>query len=144
MANRGRSLLDNIRWGVSGGLFIAAAYCAWVIAVYILRGSAPFDRLGITLRAALGTYVAVGIVGGLIVGLLRPLTKWRPGAYFVGLVAGTFGASGVMAALSGPPTAWDFDEWVVVPIIAVAAAWVIGSELWKGSNTSRTSRSGLG
>jgi hypothetical protein len=137
-----RSVLEDIRWGLSGALFIAAAYCAWVVVVYVLRGSAPFNRLGLSLPLALATYISVGLIAGLIVGLLRPLTRRRSGAYFVGPVAAAFGAAGVMAALSGPPSLWDFDEWVVLPILAAAGAWVIGSELWKHSDANRAVDSG--
>jgi hypothetical protein len=132
-----REMGSDIRWGISGAMFIAGVYSAWVMAVYVFRGSEPFSRVGMTLPLVVVTYLAVGFVAGLIVGLLRPLTRWKAGAYVVGLVAALFGGAGIVAALRGPPTTWDFDEWLVLPIVALGAAWVIGSELWKHRDTAQ-------
>jgi hypothetical protein len=38
---------SNVRWGVTRGLFVAVLYCLWVSAVYVIRGTDPFDRQGI-------------------------------------------------------------------------------------------------
>lgn len=62
----------DVRWGISGALFITALYCAWVIGIYALNGSEPFERQGVTVTTVLTTYISIGLVAGIAVGLLRP------------------------------------------------------------------------
>jgi hypothetical protein len=130
-------MLQNIRWGVRGGLALALVYCAWITAVRVLSGPRPFERQGVTYTGVAVAYLAIGLSAGALVGALRPMTQHRAGAYAVGLLAGTVAAGGIAALVAGPPGRWDFDEWVVLSIVAAGAGIVIGRELAKSGATSR-------
>lgn len=56
---------------------------------------------------------------------------WKLGAFLVGLIVGLVIATGIGVLVSGYPTTWDFDEFVLVPLIGGAAGLLAGSELWK-------------
>ncbi len=45
--------------------------------------------LGLTMLWVFPLYLAAGVVGGAIVGCLRPLARWRLGATFLGMIVGT-------------------------------------------------------
>lgn len=122
---------SDVRWGVTGGLSVAAFYCLWVTAVYIVNGSAPFERNGVTFFSTVTSYLILGIVGGVIVGVLRPLSERRLGAYGIGFIVGLLSALGLMILVAGWPTRWDVPEWGTIPFVAAGGGWAIGSELWK-------------
>lgn len=110
---------------------MAAAYCAWVVGVYVFHGPGPFDRNNVTLMAVIVTYIGIGIFGGAVVGLMRPFTGTKIGAYAVGFVTGFLAAFGIGFLVAGSPVSWQLPEWGTIPIFGSVAGWVIGSELWK-------------
>jgi hypothetical protein len=130
-------MLQNIRWGVRGGLALALLYCAWITAVRVFGGARPFEREGVTYLGVAAAYLAIGLSAGAVVGVLRPMTRHRAGAYVVGLFAGTVLSSAITALVAGPPWRWDFDEWVVLPIVAAGAGALIGRELAKSGGAAR-------
>jgi len=100
----------NIIWGIRGGLFIAAILCSLaaipLLLIFLLvlltyashwTGIATSffvrETIGLGLHTLLvfPLYLIAGTVGGTIVGILRPLTQWRLGATFLGMVCGTIG-----------------------------------------------------
>lgn len=127
---------QNLRWGIRGGLVIAVVYCIWVTAVFLIQGSGPFERQGVTLLSVILTYLGVGATAGGVVGLLRPLTSHRLGAYLAGITAGIPVAVGLAICVRGFPSQWDFADRMLVPVFSVIAGVVIGSELRKKSPIS--------
>lgn len=129
---KGRSgILSDLRWGIAGGLWVAAFYCAWVTGVYIFRGPGPFERNGVSFFSTVLTYIGIGAIGGGLVGLLRPFSERKLGAYAVGLVVGLLVAMGIGLLVAGSPVNWQFAEWTAILFVTPAAGWAIGSELWK-------------
>lgn len=124
---------QNLRWGIMGGLSIAAVYCVWVTALFLMQGSGPFDRQGVTLRSVILTYLGVGVTAGGAVGLLRPMTSHRFGAYLAGIIAGIPVAVGLAICVRGFPSQWDVADRILVPVFSVIAGVGIGSELRKKS-----------
>jgi hypothetical protein len=99
-----------VAWGVRGGLFFALVFCGlaalpmlFIMGLVLLTilsqrtGVATSFFVPETISLGLHAlwvfplYLAAGAVGGLIVGLLRPLTQWRLGTTIVGMIAGTIG-----------------------------------------------------
>lgn len=99
--------------------------------MYIFFGSDPFERNGVTLLSVVVTYVTIGVVGGGIVGVLRPFTATRPGAHAVGFIVGLLGAAGIVVLVAGSPLTWQVPEWGTIAVVGSAAGWLVGSELWK-------------
>lgn len=133
MALNRSSLKRDLRWGTTGGLSIAVVYCVWVLIIYMLRGSDPFEQAGVSLPMVLITYLGVGLVSGMVVGLLRPLTRWTVGAYAVGLAAGVPFGLGLVVCIQGSPDRWDWATWMGLPILILISGLVIGYELRKHS-----------
>ena len=69
-------------------LFIATAFSCWVLAVHLMRGNRPFEKLETSLRAVVLLYFALAILLGPLVGLLLPLARrGQVGAALVGTIA---------------------------------------------------------
>jgi len=79
--------IGNLKWGVKGGLAFAAVYCLWVGLLSLIGGPETFSHLGVTVTSLMATYVAVGVLAGAVIGLLRPLTGNDFGAFVVGYLA---------------------------------------------------------
>ena len=68
------TLSENLEWGLWYGCAMAAAYSAIAILLFLLRGPKPFVHNGVSLLSTIAVYAIGGILGGFILGLLRPLT----------------------------------------------------------------------
>ena len=78
-----RRLTVGVVLGVSLGVF----FCLIALASFVFRGNAPFDANYVSVARVLGTYLMAGALGGLVVGLTLPLTRWMPGAALVAFLA---------------------------------------------------------
>ncbi|MFN2398928.1 MAG: hypothetical protein ABR543_09875 [Gemmatimonadaceae bacterium] len=125
-----RGVLRNIRWGIILGLFFAVYYSAIAIAIYLLLGPSAFDRNGITLLGAIMAYFTAGVVGGIVVGLFRPLVRSLLGRMAAGILVAVpvFLVIGVTA--DGNITGWTGDEWVALGIssvfLGIAGGYLVG------------------
>ena len=98
----------NVTWGVTGGVVIGAGLCLMaalpvaamllmVLLTYLSQWSGVATSFFVPETAQLGPYIllvlplylAAGAVAGAIVGLLRPLARWRLGATLLGMIGGT-------------------------------------------------------
>jgi hypothetical protein len=96
-------LSAQVRQGVLIGLTLAALYCAYAVVLFVLRGAAPFDAHDVTLRMVLATYVACGIAGGVVYGLLHPLADSLLGRTVLGVLIATLVFFGITVATHGLP-----------------------------------------
>lgn len=77
----------NVRWGIRYGVIFSAFYCVAALAIFAAGGSEAFTRYNISLGRTLACYILGGIMGGAVLGLLRPLTRSWVGSAFVGVFA---------------------------------------------------------
>ncbi len=117
-------------YGVGGG----AAFSVWAVLLFLLRGTDPFDEIQIGLGQAMIFYLAGGATGGLIVGLLWPLAKWRIGAYLVSILTFFVLAFCMVVQLSGSPVVWDYSSWLAVPLLAIIFGLAFGNSIWKAAS----------
>lgn len=82
------SVKDDIVWGVSSFLVFAVLLCAWATVVRIVSGPGPFERDQITYPKALLLYLGLGVLGGVVLGIVRPLTRTRRGTLIAGALVG--------------------------------------------------------
>jgi hypothetical protein len=88
-----------------------------VLVLAALRRSTTFVALGMTLWGVLLTYWIGAILAGLLLGALKPLTKYRAGAFAVGTLVGLAVYGTAMLAL---PEAHDAPWWLVlIPAVLV-------------------------
>jgi len=116
---------------------LAIIYCVWVVVLYLLGGSEPFSRLGITLTRLILTYLAVGVVAGGVIGLLRPLTQTGLGAFLVGYPAAMPITAGLMICIYGWPTIWTRRVWHEYPYLVLVFGTMVGYELDRRVNKPR-------
>jgi RsiW-degrading membrane proteinase PrsW (M82 family) len=125
-----RSTSRNVLWGVKAGLFFASFYSLFVLLLYAFRGEEPSESKGVSLLAVVVTYFIGGVLGGAIVGLLRPFTRERWGAIVVGMIAALPVVLGFSFAMYGSIATWEGSTWggtllttVVLGTIGALAWW---------------------
>lgn len=126
-------MIHNLRRCVAVGVACALIYSAWVLVIYFMRGSAPFDRVGASLGVVVGFYLAMGMLGGAVVGVMWPLARWRAGAFGISLLVAFMVTMGALIVLEGSPAEWDPRIWIVVPIMGGAFGLAFGNSLWKAA-----------
>ena len=123
-------LSAQVRQGVLIGLTLAALYCAYAVVQFVLRGAAPFDAHDVTLRMVLATYVACGIAGGVVYGLLHPLANSLLGRTVLGVLIATLVFFGITVATHGLPRQWGRASWENTLILGAIFGLPIGM-LWR-------------
>ena len=124
-------MFGRIRQYVLIGLAFACLYSLYVCVLYLLQGSAPFDRLGTNLWIVIGTYFFGGISAGVVVGLLQPLARWRLGAIVIGIIAAFFVFFGIVVAQDGLPSRWGSDNWILLTALPILFGTLAGNHFWK-------------
>jgi len=133
---RPRNLRVDLTWGMKGGLLVATIFSSWAGLVWVLSQGGPWKEQGLSLPAIVGGYLVGGVSAGAIVGLLRPLTRSKLGAYAVGYLAGCFVMAALLAAVAGPPTGWNAVHVIGLLFVALYAGYGIGSELLKTAGSA--------
>jgi hypothetical protein len=123
-------LYERLRLGVLVGLALAALYCAYALALFAVRGSAPFAKNEVTLPLVLATYAASGIAGGVAYGVLHPLGRTMVGRVVLAVLIGTLVFFGLTVATDGLPSHWTRDSWEQTVILGGLMGIPIGL-LWR-------------
>jgi hypothetical protein len=113
----GRDVRRGIRWG----LYFAAAYSLYVVAVVVLRGPSVLARQGVTLIGLVLAYFGGGIIGGAITGALLPIARKPLGAMVVGFFAAV-PVCFLMGMLVIPSVEWS----TALPVVALGVAALLG------------------
>ncbi len=85
---RQHSLNSDIKWGLRWGLWFAVGYSLLASVLYVFQGTLLGERSRFYYPLVIASYFLMGIIGGLLTGLLRPITHSRLGATAVGIVIG--------------------------------------------------------
>ena len=111
-----RRLTSNIRWGLTWAFWLAAAFSAWVLVLSLARRSwrLQFDDLEMTAAQIIAGYYAAALIAGSVLGLLRPLSRWRVGTFIIGAIAGTL----VYATIGITMYGWNEALWVA-PVLGL-------------------------
>src|ERR1700680_491740 len=78
------SFLKNLKWGFRWGITMAVGFTAIGLIGSIGGLIDPTTKTEPSLVSLVGFYFIAGACGGLLLGLLRPITKYKVGAMFVG------------------------------------------------------------
>jgi hypothetical protein len=107
----------------------AVAFSLYVGALSLLRGSVQYDRYQMSAWSIVATYFAVGLAGGIALGLLRPLTRWALGVAFVGWVVGTLVYGGIAIVMKGFNRQQVIDGMVLGALVGPIAAVLLRRKL---------------
>jgi mannose/fructose/N-acetylgalactosamine-specific phosphotransferase system component IIC len=69
------------------GVSLGAFFCLVALGIFLFGGTRAFEANHVSVISVLGIYLLAGSLGGLVVGLALPLTKWMLGAALVAFVA---------------------------------------------------------
>ena len=121
------SLSRDIKTGIVFGIILATIYSAFATIVFALGGASVLEEYNTSLATVILAYYSGGLLGGLIVGLLMPMTRHWVGSLLVRLVVAAVVLLGARMAMSGPPWVWDRAKWDSVLFLTIVFA--IGSFL---------------
>ncbi len=82
------SIGPDIKWGLGWGLWLAGGFSLLGSALFVLQGSVLGHPSRFSFPLVILGYFAMGATGGLLVGILRPLTQRRVGATILGIIIG--------------------------------------------------------
>ena len=103
----------RLRWAFGHTTRVAAAFSAYVLVVALARGSTRYLAYGTSVWGILAAYWLAAIVCGILLAVLRPLTRFRLGAFVVGAIIGTAVYGTAMLVLPLPENA----SWWIPPIL---------------------------
>jgi hypothetical protein len=87
--------------GVFCGLAMATCFSAWVLLLVLLRGSPWFDKYQMSAWQIVAAYYAAGLLGGLVFGVLWPLSRTSWGAVVLGSLIGVIAYAAVGMIMHG-------------------------------------------
>jgi hypothetical protein len=129
----------NLRTGMGYGVAYAAVYSAFVLVLALVVGERLFAGSGTSLVRVVFGYVAAGVGGGLVVGLLLPLGGTKLGAALVGFVAAipVFFAFGMGGEPQPPLEVLLLDALPLAAIMGAPAGLIIRSQFGGGTGGLR-------
>lgn len=124
-----RNLLSDLRWGAIWGLLIALCLNVILAVMAVIHGPQLFERYATSFPAVAVLYLGGGLLGGLVVGLFRPLSRWRLGGAAMGVMAALPIGLGVRLMRSGLAP-WEMRDTLTLAIFALALGGTIGWVYW--------------
>lgn len=117
---------SRLKWGAEWGLISGGVFALMALVVLALKG---FPDIGMPVAWFLVLYLLAGLVGGVLVGLTRPLMTTPTRTSMLGVVI----ALPIIAVLApsalGPYPAWGGEEWGAVVLSSVVLGW-FGARNW--------------
>jgi hypothetical protein len=110
------TVLRNIGWGMRWGARLALIFCGWILVLMLFERSLTLHLRHGHAGPGLGVivlYMIGGPFAGAIVGLLRPLLRWRLGAMATGTLAAVLLFLGVRILLFGFAP-WRTEDTILV------------------------------
>ena len=117
---RSQTLARRIRTYLPWGLGTGCVLCLFVIPSLLRFGNHPLPGYGITPLQIAVVYVLSGLVGGVLVAALLPLSRWFLGAFFLGMIVVLPAYMAVGVLMRGN------DSWVETWIFGGVAAFFVG------------------
>lgn len=130
-------LAKNISWGTKWGLSAALFFGAWITIVRFASGTQPFDEVGMSYGTTIAAYFAFGLLGGVLLGFLRPLASTRLGSAITGWLLAIVVYTGFGTLLDIPPWRWDTFMLIIVLIGSLLVGAPTGVVYWRRHHDSK-------
>lgn len=137
LKGKGVEYMKNVRWGLMWGTYLAFALSLYAAAAYALVGPDAAAKEQIGLEGVVSVYVAGGMLGGVIIGVCRPLLRWRLGATMGGALAAIPAFVGFGVAKDGSPMQWNSATWGSVIIPASLLGAFVANLIWHSAAQRR-------
>jgi len=135
------TIIKNLKWGLRWGLIVAVAFTGMAVLVAIATGSESDPRGGPPLLNLVGFYFLGGVVGGSLLGLVRPVTAHKIGA----IAVGTFVAAVLLSLLEYLfviKDHWNSIDTFLVAFLSLIAGPVTTLMIWEGNSRIKKDASG--
>jgi hypothetical protein len=119
----------DLAWGVRVGAKMGGVYGAFA-AVMMVSTGAISKLTSWEIASILGGYLAAGVVGGIVVGALRPYTRRPLGVAVTGAAVGIPVFAVMDTVIFGLPTQWNGAQWATLFIAAVLVGPLAALALW--------------
>ena len=123
------NLVRNLKWGLRWGLIMAVGFTAIGVVATILASFDQTPRNDPSLVSLVGFYFLAGACGGLLLGLLRPITRSKVGAMFVGTALAAV-SLGLLARIYVVTDGWTVVDTIGVAIYSLVTGPVGALMLW--------------
>ncbi|MDT8436697.1 MAG: hypothetical protein RRA92_08070 [Gemmatimonadota bacterium] len=119
-----RDMIRNIGWGLTHGLVMAVVLLFLLFFLSALVGSNMAAEHGLSWASASALFGTIGVTVGALIGVMRPLGRYRVGAMIMGVV----GAAGVYFIGAIWLFGWTTvgQVWDVLLIVALFAGIPVG------------------
>ena len=126
-----RRVSQNLLWGVRLGLVVAAMLCCIGVPLALLGGSEPLTHERIPAGTLLIVYLSGGFISGIVLGIARPLARWRVGAIVIGIVDGVICAALINMGTDGAFWAWHGMQWFVTIVMGTSIGGITANWFWE-------------
>lgn len=106
---------EDLTWGIRWGVSLAIVFSLFVVLTRLARKPYPTSEVA----ALVLMYLVTGVVGGAVVGWLRPMNTTRLGKAFIGGVTAVPVSMAILVYLVGSPMHWTIHNWLTVVVYAV-------------------------
>lgn len=120
-------LKSNIPWGLSWGVPAGILYAMLGGTLFVLGGAAAKAKYGVGLATVLGLYVGGGVGTGIVLGMFRPILRWRAGSMLAGIVV-ALSAAAIYTTVSHT---WSPASASGVIVYGLGFGALAGATLWK-------------
>ena len=112
-------------------------YSAFGLLIFSARGSTPFTNRGVSFGTTIAAYMIGGTLGGCILGLLRPITRYVLGAMLAAIPVAFPLFAGILLAMKGFPTGWSERTWISLLVLTCLIAPLFRASSWYRNKTRR-------
>jgi len=127
----GHRMSQNLVWGVRLGLVVAGMLCCIGVPLALVGIGDPVTHERIPAGTLVVVYLSGGFISGIVLGLARPLARWRVGAIAIGIADGVICAALINMATDGAIWGWHSMQWIVTVIMGTSIGGITANWFWE-------------
>ena len=133
------ALSSNLLWGLLSGLGAAVFFSLIAAVLYALASFRDISGGGVPLSTVIASYLLAGAVGGIVLGLLKPIVRRWWGAALAGTAIAFVLAFAIEVSSNGWITHWPADAFETMVSYALIFGPVGGVYVWNDRMRHRKS-----